>query len=246
MSITGLDIVSASLRKIGSLAAGDVPSATAAADALKILNVMIDAWGIQRSFMLSQLRTVTTLGASTSSYSLGSGGDIDIVRPQFIERAGLIIDTTADTPSETPIEVLTDQRWAAVRMKTLTSRLVQAIYYDRAWSAGLANIYVYPVPTVGTTQLVLYSAVATARFADTTTAYLLPPGYQEAFEFNLAVRLAGEWGKTVTAHVDEIARHSKYNIAIANLVPSELGCDPAMTVNDNRGGGTFNWMTNNR
>lgn len=238
--VTALDIISSALRKIGSLAGGDTVSATDARDSLKVLNVMIDAWGIQRGFMQFERRTALTLVASTASYTIGIGGAINIVRPTYIDRAGIILDTSATTPAEVPIEVLTDQRRALIRIKTLTSTLVQAVYYDHAYSAGLGNIYVYPIPTSGSTQLVIYSPDAVAQFATLDTEYTLSPGYQEAFEYNLAVRLGSDFGKEIPSHVDEVARDSRYNIAVANLRPEELGVDDAIVARS--GSGTFNWL----
>jgi hypothetical protein len=187
-AFTGLGLINAALKTIGVLAAGETASPEDAADALLRLNEMIDAWGTQRLTIYELKRTTKTLTASTASYTIGTGGSINIVRPVWIESAGLIIDTAATIPVEIPIRVLTDDEWSGIVLKTLTSPLAQGIYYDHGWVSGLATISVYPIPTVSTTQLVLYCPTAVLGMA-LATSYAFPPGYAKLLRYGLANEL---------------------------------------------------------
>lgn len=233
---TGEDLIVAALRTIGALGAGETPDGDQTADALDRLNDLIDAWGTQRLTIYALTRTTKTLTASTATYTIGTGGAINIVRPVWIQNAGLILDTTATVPVEVPIDLFTDDEWAALPAKTLTSPLVSGIYYDHGWASGLATISVYPIPTVGTTQLVLYCPTALTSMA-LATGYAFPPGYARLLRYGLAFELAEEWG--LTANVDRVEakyREAMADVKRANTRISELSTDPALW----GGGGVYN------
>lgn len=204
---------------------GETPTDDEMVDALAWCNSMIDAWGLHELTKYMRLRTATTLVSGTASYSIGSGGTINIVRPTEIKNAGLILDTSATYPVEEPIAVLTEDEYAAWPEKTFQSTYARAVYYNHNWSAGLGLLYPLPIPNVGTTQLVIYTPVAIAEFADRTTDYTFPPGYEEALEYNLAVRLATPFGRDIPEFVATMARSSLAVVKRANLRASEVIVD---------------------
>lgn len=223
---------------------GETPTDDEMVDALAWLNSMIDAWGLHNLTKYMLLRTATTLVSGTASYTVGSGGTINIVRPTEIRHAGLILDTGAATPVEAPITVLDDDAYAAWPQKTYQTTYTRAVYYDHNWAAGLGKLYPLPIPSVGTTQLVIYTPVSIAEFADRTTDYTFPNGYEEALEYNLALRIATPFGRTVPDVVALTARSSLAILKRANLRLSTVQVD---TWRDTRGsmrkstftGGTF-------
>ena len=186
---------------------------------------MIDAWGLHNLTKYMLLRTATTLVSGTASYTVGTGGTINIARPTEIRNAGLILDTGATYPVEAPIDVLTDDEYAAWPEKTFQSTYAQGVYYDHNWSAGLGRLYPLPIPNVGITQLVIYTPVAIAEFADRTTDYTFPPGYEEALEYNLAVRLATPFGRDIPDFVAMMARSSLAVVKRGNLRLSQVQVD---------------------
>lgn len=225
--MTGNELIARSMRLMGYLSSGETPSGNDAQDALSALNDLIDAWKLERLFIFTIARTTKTLTSGTASYTIGSGGDINIDRPIWIDRATLIYDTSAATPSETPLELFTDQRWQEVRQKTLQSGLADGIFYDHGFTAGLGRIYPWPIPNTSTTQLVLYvPSTAVAAFADLTTDYTFPPGYSRMLRYNLAVEMAPEWGREVPLRVDTTATSSLSAVKRANNRPRELKCGP--------------------
>ena len=164
------------------------------------------------------------------------------MRPVFLERAGLILDTGASTPLEVPIAVLTDAEYAAWPSKTEQASQPSAIWYNRAWSAGLGLVHPLPIPNVGTTQLVLYApGVAVAQFADLdTTDYTFPPGYARALRKNLALELAPSYpGAVVSNLLIQQASDSKRYVKRANVRSATKRSDPALT----RRGGVWDMNT---
>ena len=180
------------------------------------------------------------LANSIPSYSVGTGGDINITRPMHIESAGLILDITVPTPFEKPIEVWTDQRWQGCRQKTLESTYPTAIYYDHNWTAGLARVYLWPIPIdCALTQLILYTPVALLEFPTLDTDYTFPPGYRRFIRTNFAQEIASEYGKQLTADQMLAARQSKAQIKRGNVRPVEARVDAALI----RGYDYFDWRT---
>lgn len=213
---------------------GEAPTDDEAQDALAWLNSMIDAWGTTGLTKYFLRRTVTTLTTGTASYTIGTGGTIDIVRPVEIRNAGLILDRTASTPVEDRIDVLTDDEYARWPQKTGQTTYPRGVWYDRNWAAGLGRVYPLPIPDNGNTQLVLYTLDAVGEFADLTTDYTFPPGYEEALEYNLGVRLATPFGRVAPEFVAQHARGSLATLKRANVRLARVDVDPTIPVGQRR------------
>lgn len=225
--MTGLALISGALTQLGVLAAGETLASDDAAEGLERLNDWIDSLGTERLTIYKLLRTEQVLAQGTASYTLGSGGAINIVRPVWLQDAGLILDNTAAVPEERPIKILTDDEWARLPNKTQTG-IVGSVYCNFDWAAGLALVSVYPVPDSATTTLVLYTPVALTEFADLVTDYTFPPGYRRFLRTNLALELAPEYGRPLDPALVQQALESKAQIKRANLRLSELRIDRAL------------------
>lgn len=238
---TVLKIITGSLMEIGVNASGELPQGPEGSDALDIFNDFVDALGVERLAMHAVLRTVKTLTSTTASYTIGSGGDINIVRPMWIQDAMLIIDTGATYPTEIPIDVLDDDAYAAWPSKTLQNTQSSAIYFDHAWAAGLGRIYPLPIPNVGTTQLVLYTpSEPIAQVASLDTVVTFPPGVRRMLRKNLAIEFAPSYpGCAVSPLLLKQAMDSKAAWKRANVRPMVMGCDPALVGS----GGSWNINT---
>jgi hypothetical protein len=223
--------VDGALREIGVLATGETAPGSEGDEALAIVNDCLDALGAERLSMYSVLRTAKTLASGTASYTVGSGGDLNIVRPTWIEDATLVYDTSASTPTELPIVILTDEEYAVWPQKTLQSSQSNAIYYDHSWAAGLGLIYPLPIPDVATTQLVLYTPQQPAtQFADyATTSYTFPPAVRRMLRKCLALELAPSYpGATVSPLLVQQAKEAKSQFKSSNVRPLLKRGNPAL------------------
>lgn len=200
---------------------------------------MIDAWGVERLTMYFLARTLQTLTSGTASYTIGTNGTINIVRPLTIEKAGLIIDTSASPTTEMPIRVFRDEEYTRIVQKSLASSYAQGIWYDHNWSAGLGRIYPWPVPNIGTTQLVIYTPTAIAEFADLSTNYTFPAGYGRALHWNLCIECAPEFAAELTQEIVDNARTSKAWLKRGNTRPRTLKVDAALV----KDGGAYDIRT---
>jgi hypothetical protein len=184
---TVLDIVTGALRELGVLAAGEVPSASDAQDCLTSLNNLIDQFATERLTIFGVTRTTWPIVSGTQVYTVGTGGTVNIVRPDYVEHVNYQ-DTSATPTLEYQMNPLNDDAWSRLPQRTLTNIRPTSWYYDYAYP--LANLSLWPVPTSATLQGVIYAATAVPEFTALTQSVALPPGYRRMLVKNLAVEMA--------------------------------------------------------
>jgi hypothetical protein len=237
------DLIYAAARMVGLITdAQRGLSASQQTDSLAALLGMVDSWKIEKFLGYAEKRTVFLLAPPKSSYEIGESGTayIPLPRPARIERAGLIF--TNVTPSiETPIRVLEAQEWAALSPKELASTVPYMLYYKPDVPDG--TIYVWPVPSTAW-EISLYYWQVIQRFTSTADVVIIPPGYQEAIEYNLALRL-GDLNPNrarITPRIQMMAAKTLDWVKTVNagpvLMKSELG---AM---GREGRGRYNFFSN--
>jgi hypothetical protein len=234
--VTGRDVVKASLRLLGVLASGEAPSASEASDALESLNRMISNWSTESLLIYARVRETFTLTPGTSSYTMGSGGTFNTTRPLSIESASIELQSTSPK-QEFPLNVLEITEWAAITAKDLTATIPTDVYVEMTNPQATVNLW--PVPTAAN-KIALYSVKELSSISTLDTALAFPPGYEEAIVYNLAVRLAPEYGRPVSAEVATVATESKANIERLNARPRYLRADSGLLVGNRAG---FNFIT---
>lgn len=202
---TAADIIRRSLRLIGALAAGETPSATEQADALDALNSMLDAWRTE-SLMVYALRTETLPLTGASSYTIGSGGDLNVERPVKIESAYQRIDGV-----DYPVAVASKQAYDGLAAKATAGDPASWLYYEPSYPLG--RVHLYPVPASGDLHLTVWTPLTAFAASDEVA---LPPGYREAITYQLAMRLAVEYGRAAPPEVVAIGSAAKADIKRAN------------------------------
>lgn len=219
--MTGLALITSALKTLQVVADEEAPSASEAADSLLRLNDWIDSLALEDFTIYFLLRTVKALTASTASYTIGTGGAINIARPTEISAAGLILNTGTTPPQELPIDVFTDQQWESIVQKTYSATYPDGIYYDHGWAAGLATVSPYPIPNQSLSQLVLYTpqALLEMTLAGDVT---FPPGYRRLLRYGLARELAPEFGgwdeKKEQLYIDAKQKVQQKNLRMSDLM----------------------------
>lgn len=223
------DLITSALRLLGVVDATETPSAEDLAAGKTVLDEFIDALGLQRASIFQVTRSVYPLSASVASYTIGTGGTFNQVRPIWIDSASVRPDRTASPVLEIPVgRPLTIAEYQTITDKSLTSEYPTALYYDHAWAAGLGTITVYPTPTTSLCDLVLYVPQAVTGFADLTTVYTFPPGYGRMLRYNLANDLSNEFPGTGSPRIDQVARESLAQVKRANHRATDVGLDPGL------------------
>ncbi len=165
-----VNIITDAFERLNRLSAGETLNADDAAKGLRRLNLLVDEWSAKRQFLY---KSVLTSAAQTGNITLAAGSWATI--PVGTEILGVTVE-------EEPIANLTMLQYSGLYDPTETGEPV-AWAYD-----GLSTIYLYPVATGQTVQLL--TAVTATAFADLTTNYTAPPGYENGLGASLAVRLA--------------------------------------------------------
>lgn len=241
--MTGNDLIYSGFRIAGILGAADrTLSGSDTNEGLRAINSMIDAWRAERLMVYAYQQNIFDIVANKGSYTIGEGGDLDVPRPERVEQATLL-QNYASPPTEVPLRVLSQQEWASVSLKGLTSTLPWGLYYEP--EIPLGKVFLYPIPTDATNQfsLWLWQSLQTLSLAGNIT---LPPAYQEAIEYNLALRLAARYPdrqKLSPLAIDQ-ARQSLTAIKTRNAPALLMETEAAARETGRRNQGSYNIYTN--
>lgn len=165
-----LDVIQSAYERCNRLSPGETLSADDAAFGLRRLNEIVDELSAKGQFLY---RDVLTSAAQTGHITLGSAPWT------AIEPGAEIISATVDgLPMSSP----TMTQYSEIPTPTDTGS-PYCYAHD-----GFATVYLYPVATGQT--ITLHTRVGVAEFADQTTSYTVPPGYQAALGAALAVAIA--------------------------------------------------------
>ena len=233
--MNGNDLIASSLRLIGVLASGENATGAEGADGLTILNQLLDEWNSERLIVFTINRQTFSLTVNQQDYTMGTGGNFNVARPQRIERASIIQLSNPAQPLELQIEILDAQGWQRIPVKNIASTLPRVVYIN--YGFPLITLSYWSIPNVAV-DTALYTWTALAAF-DLTTDRTFPPAYLKALRYNLAVDLAPEYGRTTPVEVAVQAAESKAKIKSFNTPR------PIMRVDIPSGGdeGDYNWIT---
>lgn len=230
---TANDLVRGSLQALGVVAAGETLSGSDASLGLELLNGLLGQFEAEQFMLPWRKRTTATLTASQTSFTVGSGGDINIVRPVYFDQINYL-DTSLDPDAEFPLQSLTDDAYAVIPQKAQTASYPSHYYYNPTFSSARGTLIPYPIPTSSTLQWVLYTHQAIARFDALTDSFSLPPAWERMLRTNLAVELASPFEKQPAPWLAEAARESKTAVRRSNMRMLDMSTDPQLTPQTSR------------
>ena len=205
---TAQELITRSLKLVTVLADGETASASIMSDSLTILNDMLGLWNVDK-LLIYQIQTTThTLVSGTSSYTVGSGADINITRPVRIEQAFVRDSSNYDYQ----LEVINQEQYNRIRLKD-TESIPQQLFYDSGFANGIIRLF--PTPSTADT-LHFTSWKPFIAFATLTTNIDLPQGYNQLMVYNLAVLLGTEFGAPLRPEVIQVALDTKAKIETVN------------------------------
>ncbi len=233
---TGNDLIASALRLIGVLASGESPSAEESINGLDSFNMMLDTWSTQNLLIPSKTFESLALVVNQQAYQMGTGApDFNTVRPQKIENINFQ-QISGSTTLEIPIEIINQDQWAAIAIKTITSNLPTRMWPQYLYPYAILNFW--PVPSVSG-NVIVWSWKPLVNVSTLNTTLSVPPGYIRALRYNLGVELAPEYGKTLDPVVAANAIESKSSIKRMNTPITLLGIDPGVLPKKS----TWNWFT---
>lgn len=116
---TALDLIIGALRNINALEAGETPTAQDSADALQVLNDMLESWTIEKLFVFSSTENRFVFTPGKYQYTIGnpvggtftgtlvSGSNVisGVTIPSTLVVGSMITDVQAAIPTSTPTKV---------------------------------------------------------------------------------------------------------------------------------------------
>lgn len=207
---TARDICTGALELDGIIAAGEAGSAADLSLCLRRLNGMLSAWSLNRNNILASVIETFPLVNAQASYTVGTGGNFNTTLPIKVEESSFITYQTVDFP----LRSITEDEYSQIPYKA-NGGIPEVFWFDR--SATLATLYFYPVPqTLQTFQM--HSVKPFTAFADLDTAYTFAPGYEEAFTYSLAERIAPAFEREVPKFVLVEAVKLRKSLKRSNVV----------------------------
>lgn len=216
--VTALDIIRGAMRLIGAIATGETPDAAETRDGLQALNGLLETWSIERLAVYTRQEQSFSTVAGQQDYRLGPAGDWDGARPVSITGAVAHLDGL-----DRDLELLSLTRWDEIERKDHQADPC-ALTYLPDYPQGLVRLWPVPQRVV---QITLASDMQLSAISGAAQVLVLPPGYERALRFNLALELAPEFGAEPPAAVVATAASSRRAIKRANQpdVP-ELQVEP--------------------
>lgn len=121
--MNGGDLIASSLRLIGVLASGETPSGPESADALLILQQMLDSWQSERLNVFTISIDEFAMVPGQQTYTYGAGGNFNKPRPARIERMSVVWLANPAQPLELPLSIVDEGGWQAIPIKLINSTL---------------------------------------------------------------------------------------------------------------------------
>ena len=205
------EIINGSLRLIGALAEGEVPSAETSADALMAMNQMIDSWNTERLMIYNTIDQIFTWPSDEITQTLGPTGDFVGLRPVALDDSTYYRD--ASTGVSFGIKFINQQQYDGIAVTTVTSTYPQVMWINMEYPDIAMTIY--PKPTRAL-EWHFVSVQELTQPATLATELAFPPGYLRAFRYNLAREIAAEFGIEPPRTVSQIANVSKRNLKSQN------------------------------
>ncbi len=215
------------LMEIGAIGQGDTMGANDGALALLRFQNQMDAWAADRLTLSLLTRQLYTIPSGDSFATIGpSGADITAQRPMFVNQVNYIIPGT-NPGVETLMAAMNEDQYAAVSIKSLSSSLPQEYFYQTLQDSILGQFFFWPQVSQNV-EIAIYFPQAVTVPASLDTVVRGPSGYQEAFMYQLALRLCTPFGRPVPALLPEMAARAYRTMTRPNVSPGLLGIDPAV------------------
>jgi len=140
---TARDLCVDALKESGQLGVGQTPLAEDINDAFTRMQRMLASWQKQRWLVPSLQEFQLTADASTY-YTVGLGGDVNIIPPSDIKGGYVVQRNTGSTPVSLPLKkIFSYEDYIRITVKELQS-LPTYFFYDNQYP--LARLYPWPIP----------------------------------------------------------------------------------------------------
>lgn len=218
---TATTIITSALQEIGVLGDGETLSASDAAMALSRLNMIVSGWITEPNYQFTTTTVTATLTAGVQSATIGPAMTFNCPRPVRLEGGCYVRANGLDYP----LQVVTQEEYNAVPLKSISGPWPQMVYYDRGFPTGIC--YFYPT---GPCTVYLNIQTLFAVFADLATSYTFPPGYERAYTLTLAEEMAPTFTRQINPMTQRNAHNARRMVKRANFSVPQLNYGAAPLV----------------
>jgi hypothetical protein len=223
---TAQDLIADALTDLGVLDPIEAIQAKDAQYALRTLNRMLEAWNTEYGMIYSTNLITFNLLPGKQSYTIGIGGDVNVIRPTQIKQASIVLQY-APYPIELPLDLLLDEEWQGITVKATPSSFPTKMWIEGNYPLNV--LWMWPVPQdVNQVKLYVWNKDEDMTL---TSQVLFPNGYEEAIVSNLAVWLAPGYNKTPSPILLQRAQIAKDRLSNFNSEPMMACSDDALLSN---------------
>lgn len=228
--ITAENIIVRAMHLLGKLGESESLTAQEGQDGLAALNALIASLSLDKLYLYDQVRVNAKLLQDVNTLLIGPGGTIVSDRPIKIIR---IIAIDPINSSEHILHQLEKTAYEAIPYKLIPAVKPTYYYYEPSYPNG--TLFVYPVQNQ---DINIKIDIQTILKVYTLTQSLdLPPGYERALIYTLAIELAPEYGVAIHPALAMSAAVAVDKLKAVNL---EL---PIMDLQFYSRGNTFDYRT---
>ncbi len=193
-------------------------------EGLDLLNSMLDGMKIEGLLMFCTRRSEWPVAIGQAVYSIGPGGDFDMERPEHIHRASYLINSAPQQPAEIAMDIiLTFEEWQQVVVKKTPSSYPLAMYYQAFAPLGAVNLW--PIPNA-ISSIALYTPQTVSEFETPDDQVVVPDGWREMLEYNLAVAVHELYpNKPMAQSVEIRAEFYKKRVKNNQITPLYIASD---------------------
>lgn len=195
-------IVTAAVRQLGI----NNLQASKLGECREALNTMLIEWAMMPSGIYAATRENFTLVSGTAEYTIGSGATLNTTRPVNIVKAFVRVSST-----DYMLSLVSLQEYGSISIKS-TSGQPQALYHERGHTTD--TILLWPTPD-SAYDLHLWSHKPLGTYTSLDDSLNLPPEYEPAIKYNLALVVAPELA--VQPYPSTVAMATKSFKALRNM-----------------------------
>jgi hypothetical protein len=210
---TALEIITSVLEELGVADPGHSLDPSDIDVCFRALNVLADAWLVEQHYAYTRATVSASLPAATRSLTIGTAQTLSCARPVRLETGCFV--TVGD--EDYALQVVSEPEYNAIQDKGMVGGWPTVCMYDTGSPTG--NVYFWPT---GACTVNLMVQTQASQFADISTSYTLPPGYQRAFKYTLIEEVATTFSRPVSPVQARNAMQARRLVKRANLIVPQL------------------------
>jgi len=224
VAVLVLDVLNEVLSILGVYAPGENITAADSQSMLFTLNGILDGLGAEIFAIVDHPVYAFPVVGSKQAYTLGPDASNDWVTPTL--PASIVAVSVLVGALEVSLAPLNTDEWQAIGIKSFSGGVFPSGYWLQ-YGAAFHTLNFFPMPS-STNAVRLYCDSPLTSFTAVTNTVAMPAGYQEFLTYDLAIKSAGKFGKSLPGWLPEARRDARSRIKEANYTPIYSRCDDAL------------------